>query len=368
MHDRMKKILIVTNIPSPYRVQFFDELCRYFDVTVVYAERSEDHKSRDAAWYIAGNNRFHAVSLEKRVKLPAGQFVCTDILDWLKKPFDEILLFGYATPTFLLAELWLKVRKRPFYMEVDGGLISQEAALKRWLKRLCIGGASGWFSTGKATDRYLTWYGADPERLHFYPFSSLMEADIQPSLTPAEEKEALRRELGVTEKNMILAVGRFIPVKGFDVMLRGAAALKPDTGLYFVGGEPTEEYLELAKNTGTTNVHFVGFCKKPELSKYYRAADVSVLPTRGDVWGLVVNEAMAYGLPVVTTNRCVAGLELVEDGVNGYLVPSEDPQALAEKLNAVLDADLAKMGQASLNKIRSYTIEAMAKAHRDVLA
>ena len=92
-----------------------------------------------------------------------------------------------------------------------------------------------------------------------------------------------------------------------------------------------------------------------------------MLPTREDIWGLVINEAMAYGLPVITTDRCVAGLDLVEDGVNGYIVPVGDEKALAEKMNLALRADLQAMGAVSLEKIRPYTIENMARSHVEIL-
>ena len=80
----------------------------------------------------------------------------------------------------------------------------------------------------------------------------------------------------------------------------------------------------------------------------------------------MINEALAYGLPTVTTDRCVAGLELIEDGVNGYVVPVEDAAALAEKIGAVLCGDLQQMGEASLGKIRPYTLENMAKTHAEI--
>ena len=75
---------------------------------------------------------------------------------------------------------------------------------------------------------------------------------------------------------------------------------------------------------------------------------------------------MAYGLPVITTDRCVAGLELVEDGVNGYIVPVEDSQALTEAIKRAFVSDCQKMGQASLEKIQPYTIENMAKVHAEI--
>ena len=110
----------------------------------------------------------------------------------------------------------------------------------------------------------------------------------------------------------------------------------------------------------------MGFKKKEKLADYYKAADLLVLPTESDVWGLVINEAMACGLPIVTTDRCVAGLELVEDGVNGYLVPVDDREALAEKIRLVLSADYREMGVRSLEKIRPYTLENMARSHVEI--
>ena len=165
---------------------------------------------------------------------------------------------------------------------------------------------------------------------------------------------------------MVLAIGQFIHRKGFDVLLKAAADLPKSVGIYIVGGEATEEYRKMKEELGLSNVHFLGFQKKEVLGKYYRAADLFVLPTREDIWGLVINEAMAYGLPVITTDRCVAGLELVENGVNGYIVPVEDASALAQKIQAVLNADPEAMGSVSLEKIQPYTLENMAKTHAEI--
>ena len=76
---------------------------------------------------------------------------------------------------------------------------------------------------------------------------------------------------------------------------------------------------------------------------------------------------MAYGLPVITTDRCVAGLELVENGVSGYIIPVEDVPALADSTQAAFSAGCRKMGAAALEKIRPYTIESMVDAHVSIL-
>ncbi|MBQ8834490.1 MAG: glycosyltransferase family 4 protein [Oscillospiraceae bacterium] len=362
----MKRVLFVTNVAAPYRVSFFEELSREMEVTVLLTDSTEQHQTRNAAWFVSRQVGYRQVQLEKCLLTLGGERLCTDVLDWLKKPWDAIVVCGYSSPTVLLAMAWLRLRGIPFYMEVDGGLIREESRLKYRFKKLLVTAADRWISSGAYTTQYLAHYGAREEDTSFYPFSSLREADILSQAVSREEKCSLRRELGIGEANMVLSIGQFIPRKGFDVLLRAAAKLQPDTGIYIVGGEPTEEYLRLREELDLTNIHFVGFLKKEELANYYRAADVFVLPTREDIWGLVINEAMACGLPVVTTDKCVAGLELIEEGISGYIVPVDDPEKLAEKLNTVLSGDPGAMGAAALEKIRPYTIENMARAHVEI--
>lgn len=362
----MKKVLFITNYPAPYRVKFFDELGTKADITVLFGDKIEDKKHRNANWYVSSNGNFRVVQLERNLATIRGRSLCLDVIDWLKKPFDAIVVCGYSSPTVMLAMAYMRLHKIPFYMEVDGGLIREDSSAKYHFKKALVSSASGWISSGKYTTEYLLHYGAQKDKIYEYPFSSLREADILAETVSRKEKLAIRKELGITEEKMVLSIGQFIPRKGFDVLLKSAAGLDSDTGIYIVGGEPTPEYLEMVKTMQLQNVHFVGFLKKEELVRYYKAADLFVLPTREDIWGLVINEAMAYGLPVITTDKCVAGLELIENGVNGYIVPVEDDKVLAEKIRLVLASDFCKMGEASLQAIRPYTIENMAKVHVEI--
>ena len=361
----MKHVLFLTNYPSPYRVHFFDELGKYMDVTVLYSDRVEDMKHRNADWFEEGEHGFRAVRLTPKVRV-GRRYLCFDVLPWLKKQYDAIVVCGYSSPTAVLAMAYLRLCRIPFYMEVDGGLVRQDGKLKHFVKKSLVCMANRWLSTGVHTTGYLVHYGAREEKITHYPFSSLYERDILEVPVSRQEKEVLRRELDIPEKQMILAIGQMIHRKGFDVLLKAAKDLDPETGIYFVGGEAKEEYWKLREELGLKNVHFLGFQKKERLAQYYKAADVFVLPTREDIWGLVINEALAYGLPTITTDRCVAGLELIEDGINGYVVPVEDADALAEKIQAVLASDLEQMGKAALEKVRPYTLENMARTHAKI--
>ena len=364
----MKRVLFLTNYPSPYRVHFFDELAKYAQVTVLFADRAENKKHRNAQWYTQGEGKFHAVQLKKQIAAVGSNALCTDVTDWLKKDFDAIVVCGYSNPTVIFAMAYMRLHKIPFYMEVDGGLIRQEKKSKYLVKKHLVCMADRWLSTGYHTSKYLIHYGAREENIVRYPFSSLYEKDILPAVVSAAEKQAIREELGISEPHMVLAIGQFIHRKGFDVLMRAAQSLDSSVGIYIVGGEATEEYKALREELGVSHVHFLGFQPKERLVRFYRAADLFALPTREDIWGLVINEALAYGLPTITTDRCVAGLELIEDGINGYIVPVGDAAALAERIRAVLDADREKMGAAALDKVRPYTLENMAKTHADLFA
>lgn len=103
------------------------------------------------------------------------------------------------------------------------------------------------------------------------------------------------------------------------------------------------------------------------MTDFYRAADLFVLPTREDIWGLVVNEAMAVGTPVITTN-CGAGMEILKNGEGGRIVPPKDPDSLAIAMQEMLnDTELAKQTKRAIKSAQIYTIENMAKQIAEVI-
>lgn len=360
----MKKILFLTNYASPYMVDFFNELGKFCEVTVLFTDRTQDQKHRSQQWFSQDKTvNFKSIQLNKKLGFKSA-CVYLDVLNYLNRNYDAIVICGYGTPfTMPLAVEYLKFKKIPFYMEIDGGLIKQDPWWKYHLKRHWLSMATYWFSSGKETTKYLLHYGADKNRIIGYPFSSLRKKDILQQVLSVEQKQILRKQLGITENKVIVSVGQFVYRKGYDVLLKASVKLPKSIGVYIIGDKPTPEYLKLQNDFSLTQVHFVGFQPKEELKKWYQAADAFVLPTREDVWGLVINEAMAQGLPVITTDKCVAGVELVENGVNGYIVPTNDAQALEKAITTLFTQDCRLMGQKSLEKIQPYTIENIAKIH-----
>lgn len=361
----MKKYLFLTGYASPYKVSFFDCLAQYADVTVLLSEKKEHMKHRDASWFMEGSGKAKFVELEQ--KIIRGRILCPGVITWLKKDFDRIIICGYAHPTELLALAYLKIRHIPYVMEVDGGLIREDGRILKMVKTWAVRGADLYLSSGKPTTEYLVHYGADEFRVRYYPFASWFASELPKAVPTSVQRQSCRLELDMHEEKIVLSIGQFIPRKGFDILLNAAKGLPGNVGVYIVGSEPTPEYIALRENLGLENVHFVGFQTKESLSKYYTASDLFVLPTREDIWGLVINEAMAFGLPVVTTNRCVAGMELVREGENGYIVPVDDPEALHNAMRAILDSEDDAMRLAAFHSISGYTIENMARIHAEIL-
>lgn len=159
----------------------------------------------------------------------------------------------------------------------------------------------------------------------------------------------LRQELGLPlDKPLLVSVGRLTPVKGFDVALR-ALALLPDAGLVIVGeGEQRAVLGELAAPF-SDRVYFVGRQPQEKALRYLRAADLFVLSSHTEGLSHVLLEAIAVGTPAVAT-RVGGNPEILTDGLNGLLVPSDDPPALAAAVRRLLDdpalaAALAEAGR-----------------------
>lgn len=358
----LKKVLFLTNIPSPYRVDFFNDFGKYVDLTVLF--EIETSTERDESWSNFSFDNFHGIIM-KGIRTGVDGAFCPEVIKYLGKGYDMIIISNLASATGLLAVRWLKKHHIPYVYEGDGGVARQKRGVKALWKKYIIKDAVKCFSTTKEFDEYCVTYGADKENIVRYPLSSVWEKNILSNVLTVEEKCQKKEKLGITEQKIIVAVGRVIHLKGFDVLLNAIAesGIKEDVGLYIVGGSENEELGQIKCAKELKNVHFIDFILPNELVEYYRAADLFVLPTRYDPWGLVVNEAMAQGLPIITTYQCGAGTELVEG--NGYLYSCEDYNDLTKKIDELLTNDKKReeASAVSLRRAREFTIEKMTEVH-----
>ncbi len=358
------KVLILTTVMAPYRVQLFNEIGKKCELCVCFEQKKSS--GRDEKWYDNNALNFKIVGLkgwEKKVSA-----LKTDIIRQLNDFNPDIAIaYEYSTPTAMLFMEACKVKKIPYIINCDGGFVTK--SYKDVIKKFFIKNASALIASGQMAKHYFLHYGADNKRIYFNNFTSLHESDVLEVPVTDEEKNCFKEKNDIAEQKVILAVGQFIHRKGFDVLLNALLKVKKDTGVYFVGGKPTDEYIRFVKEHNLHNVHFVDFIVPEKLNEYFLAADVFVLPTREDVWGLVINEAMAKGLPIITTDKCIAGVELIENDVNGYVVPVENSDALAEAINKILfDEDLQeKMAKNNLKKIQNYTYGQSAKMIYEII-
>ena len=167
----------------------------------------------------------------------------------------------------------------------------------------------------------------------------------------------------------ILFAGRLGQEKNIGYLLKSFADLlkkKPDANLWIAGRGPEEKKLKdiCEELKITQQVKFLGFLDHPTLAKYYAACDIFVLPSLLETQGLVAMEAMWFGKPIIVTNKIVSATELVEQGVNGYIVDASSVADLTMRMETLADNPelREKMGIAGLNRTKDYQPELVVKA------
>ncbi len=371
--DSSFRVLITTNIPSPYFVDYATELGKKCDLTVIFEKSNAS--DRDGKWYGTQFENFTAIFLNG-IRFGSETGLSFKVLRHLSvKKYDRIIIANPTTPTGIISLLYCRWFGVPFVIQSEGGFPGSGKGVKEKFKKYIMEKADFYLSGMKAEGDYFSAYGATKDKLRSYPFTSQREEDIIKSAALLKgDKQKLREKLNMHEEKIVLSVGRFSYRagygKGYDILMKVAEQSSRDIGFYVVGDAPTQEFVAWKKDKNLTNVHFISFQGKEALAEYYAAADVFVLLTRGDTWGLVVNEAMSFGLPVITTDKCVAGLELIRNGENGYIVSLSDVTTIKSQLDELLydPQKREEMGNNNLELIKSYTIENMATTIYEYLA
>ena len=246
---------------------------------------------------------------------------------------------------------------------MDGAFIRKNF-FKNTIKRYLVTHAAGYFASGSHAAAYFKHFGADENKIYYHPFTSLYENEILKEPISETVKIEYKKKHGIGKK-MVLAIGQFIHRKGFDVLLKAwDKELDENYSLFIVGGgEEKEKYERYIIDHNLKNVYLVGFKQKHEIFEYYMAADLFVLPTREDIWGLVINEAMAFGLPVVSTTMCLGAVELIKNGVNGYIVPANNSKELTLAMKEILMSNKRSFSENNIRKISTYTYENVIASH-----
>jgi len=251
---------------------------------------------------------------------------------------------------------------------------SRSAGWKRWLRdrhlRALFNQAEAFLCIGTRNRELYQQFGVPAEKLFLVPYAVDNEVFQARAQAAATRREAFRKELGLEPgRPVILFAAKFIPVKAPGDLLTAyqrawsesaGAGDAPKPYLLFVGDGPLRGELEtMAGARKGDDVRFLGFRNQTELPALYDLCDLFVLPSHFEPWGLVINEVMNAGKPVVVTDCVGAAPDLVQSGANGWIYPTGEVGALAECLRqAFPSANLPAMGRRSLEIINQWDYEA----------
>lgn len=311
-------ILILTTIRAPYRVELFNEIGKNCNLTVCF---EQEHDSvRDVNWYDDDIQHFKSIMLKnancslKKIK--------SDFISVLKnKSWDICIFYEFSTNTAMVAMMFCILHNIKYVINCDGA-IERKNTLKDIAKNIFIKNSTACLANGKSAFQYFRTHKAKENNIYMHCFGTLHQNELLKKPLNEEEKNELRVNLGLPlNKTLVIAVGAFIERKGFEYILDSFNSIKDkDIMLLLIGGGPKRnEYETFIKENNLRNVILKDFIKKPELYQYFKASDIFVFPTLYDIWGLVVVEAMSFGLSVISTNNANSAIELIKNDENGYI-------------------------------------------------
>ncbi|MBM4316123.1 MAG: glycosyltransferase family 4 protein [Deltaproteobacteria bacterium] len=238
--------------------------------------------------------------------------------------------------------------------------------LKTWIRKKILtwyfSKVSAFLYIGqKAREGFLS-FGGNPSKAFFSPYSvnnNLFDVcDVR-----SQSKTQLKTEFGFQACDLVLLyVGKLIQQKGVDLLIQAIKRLedKLKVGLLMVGDGPQSEMLlSKIKNLKLEHFHFAGFQNQSQLPKYYQVGDVLIIPSLVEPWGLVVNEAMASGTPVIASDRVGSAYDLVEEGKTGYMFEAENSHSLALTIEKFYQRSIESgfSGDYIRTKVSQYSID-----------
>lgn len=359
------------NIPAPYMVDRFNALAQHcpFDFEVWFNDRTHS----DRSWIVDESAWRFSYRYVPRLELGPLRFRLPGLLMRQKKP--DLVVMLYAEPVFVLGWLLAKLRRVKVGFRVlktfDAWVPRSKA--KNLLKRLMFRSADVIETPGADGHEFAVRNGARADRvLKLTHTVNLEELGKHASLN--RSRRTVLRERDGLRGTTFLYVGRLWHGKGIESLVEAfgifQATSSEEATLYIVGDGQAEQSLKSFVQTNRiSNVVFGGFKQKPELFECYVAADVFVFPTLGDPYGIVVDEAMACGLPVLSSTAAGEIRSRVIEGVTGYLFEPGDTRQLADSMSKlVADPDrLQRMGEASRARVQDATPTKWASQFMDLV-
>jgi 1,2-diacylglycerol 3-alpha-glucosyltransferase len=381
-----RRVVLITEIIAPYRIPVLNALAclEEVDLNVIFLAET-DKKLRH--WRVYRDEiRFpYRVLPSWRCRAGNNNFLINRGL-WpsLNQLSPEVIICGgYNYIASWEALLWAAQHRTEFVLWSESNAYDKRSGrvLTECLKSYFLEKCDRFVVPGKASSEYLktliSFHKNSPQKSPSGKSPSDKSILTAPNAIDnswfARHAEATRGHATELRQNLklparfILFVGRLVPEKGvFDLIEAYAkldATLRSQVGLVFAGdGASSKKLAERAKQISPGTICFPGFAQREDLVPFYALAEALVLPTHSDPWGLVVNEAMACGLPIIVSSVAGCAADLVSDGWNGYVVPPRDAEKLSSAISSILRQleRRQEMSAHSLERIQNYSPEACA--------
>jgi len=374
----MKKLAILTTHPIQYYAPVFRMLTerRNIKIKVFYSWGENSLKKYDPGfgrvieWDIPLLEGYEYEFLENSSKRPGSHHFRGIINPYFKqrinawKP-DTVLVIGWNYHSHLQALRYFH-GYLPVLFRGDSTLLDEQPGWKKIARRLAL----TWvyrhvdlaLYTGSANKRYFEVHGLKKHQLVFAPHAVDNERfSDNETRGYAERALAWRREIGFSDDDTVLLfAGKMEAVKNPLFLLK---IIQSHNILHsqkikavFVGNGSLEENCKKMA-LSDTYIRFLDFQNQSQMPVVYRLGDIFCLPSRSETWGLSVNEAMASGRPVITSDKVGCTLDLIQPAITGFSFPSQKPGDLLTIFNRLNKTKLAEMGKYSRHWIQSWSIE-----------
>lgn len=374
------KLAILTSHVIQYQTPLFRKLAREpgIKLTIYFcwdfgAKRTFDSQfGKEIMWDIPLLEGFRHHFLPNLSPSPSSDFwgqVNPGIVGKLKRGgYDALLVYGWNSFTNWLAFFAAFTLGIPMLLHGESPLRQEHArrGVRRAVKRLVLPWlfrrVAAFLYIGEENREFYEYFGVPKEKLFFTPYAVDNERLFAEAERLRMRKGALKRELLGLSPNIpvVLFVGKLMAKKRpLDLLEAYRRVPFEEKALVFVGDGELRGVLESqVREEKIPHVFFEGFRNQTELPRYYALADVFVLPSgAGETWGLVVNEAMCFGVPVIVSSEVGCGPDLVREGENGYTFPVGDVDELARRLGELIrdPARRKSFGTRSREIVRGYS-------------
>lgn len=361
------RIGFVTNLRAPYRTLQINEFLKIKDT--VFNVYYTDNKNEGRTWRIDTEIKFNEIDLKGYRLFSKYGYINRGLFN-IVNDNDFIILGGYDQPSYILVSIICKIFNKPYVLLYDGiscdKIYKKENYIKKLLKKIVIDNSKAIMGNGQVSREYfLKNFNYSADKI----FNQYLTVDISNLNNLYNNKELYRKEyrskLGIENNAKVLVYsGRLVEIKNIEAVIIALEKIKSEKIVFLItgGGKLQKTLMDTARKLGVKLIITGFISRQEELFKHYFAGDAFILPSVDEPWGLVVNEAMAAGLPVIVSNICGCSLDLVQDGVNGYIIDPYNIGDISDKIKRILLYDNYKeMGLQSRKIIKNWNFSSSAK-------